>query len=259
MTTIPNKFANQNIARYIPPSRGSDFQTFSGSDMQVIAYFPILEANNPAVRRYKIFAEIQTISISSTRSIAPVRVLGSSSPITYTRGARSFAGTMVFATINEDPFNSVFSVAASESMLASSTSLSSDQLPPFNIVIVGANEKGGAAMHVLNGITLVNYGTTYSIDDMYTETTYSYVAADCTTLRSLSMSQKQRPTAVDLVKEGISALSSTEAGSSFLGKVNKSLSTLSEEKNKIYTNLVEDTNRRRAAKLARDRELGFEQ
>jgi hypothetical protein len=224
MVTRQSKLANPHIGKYIPQTRGDDFQTFSGTDMQVFAYFPILEVTNPNVTKYKLFAEIQTVSISSTRSISPVRVLGSSSPIAYTRGARSFAGTMVFATINEDPFNSVFSIADSESMMASSTSLSSDQLPPFNIVIIGATEKGAAAVHILNGITLVNYGTTYSVDDLYTETTYSYVAADCTTLRSLPMSLSSRPNAIDTIKEGESMLKK------FGSKPPKSLSTLNTEK-----------------------------
>jgi len=45
-----------------------------------------------------------------------------------------------------------------------------------------ANEVGDVSTQVLYGVTLVNYGTTYSIDDVYTEVTYTYVALDATPL-----------------------------------------------------------------------------
>ena len=164
-----------------------EYEAYSGSDIKVVMYLPLLnrgkasmqKGNNP---KYITFAGLQTISISSTRSISPVRVLGKSNPVTYNRGARTFAGTMVFATIETDPFLEIFDIAEAESMADASSSLFTDQLPPFSVVITAANETGGVATQVLHGITLVNYGTTYSINDLYTETVYSYVATDVTNL-----------------------------------------------------------------------------
>jgi len=186
-------FANSKIAKYVGQSlKGqSMFQSFAGTDITVVAYLPLTTKNTVEGRvtsKYKKFAEIQTISISSTRSVSPVRVLGRSSPLAYTRGARTFAGTMVFASLNHDVFQEIYDLDIMESSLYHSTSMVSDQLPPFSIVITAANEKGAAAQQAIHGITLVNYGTVYSIDDLYTEVTYSYVAQDVTPFTNLNTS-----------------------------------------------------------------------
>ena len=162
-------------------SRYKDFQTFSGADIKAVMYLPLLTRSSVAgidTKKIKVFADLQTMSISSTRSVSPVRVFGRSSPIGYTRGARTFAGSLVFATIRKDPFIDVADVGIAEQYVESSTSLVADQLPPFSVVITAVNETGAGAVQIVHGITLTNYGTTYSIDDMYTETTYTYVATD---------------------------------------------------------------------------------
>lgn len=164
------------------------YQSYSGTDIIAAMYLPLLTQssaiNIAGNKRFKVFGTLQTISISSTRSISPVRVLGRSSAVDYTRGARTFAGTMVFATLNSDVFSEVYDLSMAESAANAATSLVSDQLPPFSIVITASNESGSVAAQVIHGITLVNYGTTYSVHDLYTETTYSYVATDVVPLFS---------------------------------------------------------------------------
>lgn len=187
-------YVNNEVAKLLGPSLGKQgsFQSYAGTDIQAFIYLPLITLGDLGEKevstKSKLFAELQTISISSTRSISPVRVFGKSSPIGYTRGARTFAGTLVFASINQDVFRDIYDVAIGDGVMSSSTSLVSDQLPPFSIVIVATNEKGGAAIQIIHGITLVNYGTTYSIDDLYTEVTYSYVATDVLPLMNSSVS-----------------------------------------------------------------------
>ena len=207
----PNIFVNNEVARLLAPSLGRQrMQSYSGIDIQALIYLPNTTASsikgisNP---KYKVFAELQTLSISSTRSISPVRVFGRSSPIAYTRGARTFAGTMVFASVNQDVFADIYDESVAESTMASSTSMVSDQLPPFTIVINAANEKGGAAVHAIHGITLVNYGTTYSIDDLYTEVVYSYVATDVLPLISSSVSVRRAEKENIITQKGFANLS----------------------------------------------------
>lgn len=161
-------------------------ETFSGVDTKVTIIIPPLNKDNKGV--VHTFDDLQTISISSTRSVSPVRVLGNASPVAYTRGARTFAGTMVFVSRFNDTFFPIYKQHIAESTMSHSTSFVSDQLPPFNLLITATSEMGKAASRLIIGATLVNYGTTHSIDDMYTEATYSYVAQDVTMLASASIS-----------------------------------------------------------------------
>ena len=50
----------------------------------------------PAQSFYKTFGQLQTLTITSRRSVEPVRRLGETSPAAYTKGPRTFAGSMVF-------------------------------------------------------------------------------------------------------------------------------------------------------------------
>jgi hypothetical protein len=174
-------FINSEVRKELGDRREYRFQAYSGVDIRAVIYLPLLtkgSISNAAAKKFKIFADLQTISISSTRSVSPVRVLGRASPFAWTRGARTFAGTMVFASLNTDPFSEIYDVSMAEAALSSSTSIVSDQMPPFSVVLTASNEKGAAAMQMIHGITLTNYGTTYSVDDLYTETTYTFVATD---------------------------------------------------------------------------------
>lgn len=207
----PNIFVNNEVARLLAPSLGrQNMQSYSGIDIQAILYLPNSTASSikgVSTPKFKVFGELQTLSISSTRSISPVRVFGRSSPLAYTRGARTFAGTMVFASVNQDVFADVYDESIAESTLAASTSMMSDQLPPFSIIINASNEKGGAAIHAIHGITLVNYGTTYSVDDLYTEVVYSYVATDVLPLISTSVSVKRANTDEKITHNGFANVS----------------------------------------------------
>jgi hypothetical protein len=184
--TLANEITDLQAKRYQKDasarwSKYEEYQTFAGPDIKAAIYLPLLTKGSLVgedSRKFKIFADLQTISISSTRSVSPIRVFGRSSPIGYTRGARTFAGSLVFATIKKDPFNDVVDVGIGESFANATTSLVADQLPPFSIVITACTEAGAVASQIIHGITITNYGTTYSVDDLYTETTYTYVATD---------------------------------------------------------------------------------
>ena len=122
---------------------------------------------------YKHSSEIQTITISSTTSVLPIRRLGEKKPKAFTRGARTFAGSMIFTVIDQDPFMELFAVSYDNS---DDGSWHIDEMPPFDILIQAVNESGRSGMQLISGVTLTNYGTTYSVDDIYTESSYSYVA-----------------------------------------------------------------------------------
>jgi hypothetical protein len=120
---------------------------------------------------------IQTITVSSARSFGPVRRLGEIEPVVYKGGARTIAGSMVFALMNEDVFVQLYSGLADGmgDNIGEGPDFV-DAMPPFNILIRAYNEYGAQASAMLMGVKITNFGTTYSVDDMFTESTYNYVA-----------------------------------------------------------------------------------
>lgn len=176
---------NSRIEQELGSYRGSQFQSFSGTGIKAVMYLPLYtvrSATKVDSPKIKVFADLQTLSISSTRSVSPVRVFGKSNPLAYIKGATTFAGTMVFATINRDAFSEIYDTDLAESYLNASTSMIAHQLPPFSIVITSSNETGAGAIQVINGIVITNYGTTYSVDDLYLETQYTFIATDMSPL-----------------------------------------------------------------------------
>jgi len=152
-------------------------QSFSGSDFSVVIVFDqITLASVTPARPFKHVSEMQTITISSTTSINPVRRLGEKKPACFTRGARTFAGTMVFTVVDKDPFQELFAMDALSNSVKADGSWHIDTLPPFDIVLSGVNEGGTSGVQLISNVYLTNWGTTYSVDDMYTESTYTYVA-----------------------------------------------------------------------------------
>lgn len=159
-----------------------DVQAFSGSDIMVIFAIPFTTKQFSAFDSiYKTSTEIQTLTISSTTSVLPVRRCGEVRAKYYTRGARSFAGSMVFTITNHDPFKEIFGLDPSRSNASEGENAwHIDQMPAFDIIVLANNELGGIGAQIIQNINIVNWGTTYSVDDMYTEYTYSYVAEHVT-------------------------------------------------------------------------------
>lgn len=162
--------------------------TFSGSDVEVIVRVPneIAESLTEPFRNdlpglvsvgrswFLKLGNLQTLTVSSTRSIGPVRRLGESQPTYYTAGPRTVAGSMIFTTFNRNAFHQLFSYSIFENKRER---FYVDMIPPLTIIVQVKNEYGEQAKQVISGARLVNFGTTFSIDDLYTEETYSYVAS----------------------------------------------------------------------------------
>ena len=161
------------------------------------------------------WASLQTVSISSARSVVQVRALGNAEPIGVTRGARTYAGSLVFALVDGDILKEAFkTIDPGKKSIGTVDRPTADMLPPFNIIIDGANEQGDALQQVIYGVTLSHWGTTYSIDDLFTEVTHTYIAKavspvisgriDDTSLYEMkiaAMPPEQQKTAIELLKE----------------------------------------------------------
>ena len=149
--------------------------SFAGADVQATCFIPT-GAGRASIRKtsFKRFGELQTITISSNRGVFPIRALGEHWVRDYVKGTRTFAGSLIFSVLERDVFGELYQVDKREGIHPYLPFV--DQLPPFTIGLNAVNERGDAASMFIYGVTLSNFGQTFSIDDLFVETSYSYVA-----------------------------------------------------------------------------------
>ncbi len=135
----------------------------------------------------KVLAEIQTLSVSTHREKFPVRGLGSVYPKSFTRGPRTIAGSMIFTVFDRHVLEEFLTAHPSDfDAHNSSTTALIDQLPPFDITVVFANELGSVSRMVIYGCEFVNEGQTMSIEDLLLENVVQYVARDVDPMRAVA-------------------------------------------------------------------------
>jgi len=136
-----------------------------------------LEETQPSDNRsfLKTFASIQTLSLTTRRSVSPVRRMGEAFPAYYTRGPRTIAGSMLFIFLDETPLYDFHRRTLADPKDGSHHFVI-DRIPPFNVLITGINEYGHYVEGALLGVTLLASGMTISIEDLFTEQQYTYVA-----------------------------------------------------------------------------------
>ena len=134
----------------------------------------------------KVLAEIQTLSLSSHRGKSPVRAFGTTYAKAYARGARTLAGSMIFAVFNEHVLYRFLEAHASDFDGENFSSALLDQLPPIDITVAFANEYGSVSRLAIYGVEFVNEGQTMSIEDIMTENVVNYVARDYDPMRAVA-------------------------------------------------------------------------
>ena len=160
------------------------FNSFSGADIIAYIHIPPQElvgeditgpqpVSEPVVG---VLGTLQTISYSTFRDVQPVRTLGKTYPVAYTRGPRTIAGSMVWTTLDQYVLAEALKYSYVDDY--DPTTILIDQIPPFNIIITFNNEYGDVATMGIYGIRMVNEGSTFSIDDLITEQTNTYVSSD---------------------------------------------------------------------------------
>ncbi len=159
------------------------YNSFSGADIVAYIHIPPQRSGSESVGPYKeteplvgILGTLQTISYSIHREVQPVRSLGKVRAQAYTRGPRTIAGSMVWATMDQYVLAEALRYTYTKDWDPST--ILADQLPPFNIIITFNNEYGDVATMGIYGIRFVNEGSTFSIDDIMTEQTNTYIATD---------------------------------------------------------------------------------
>lgn len=178
------------------------FTSYSGADIKAIVHFfdPNAEEDKDKTR-IKILGDLQTITISTHREKFPVRALGHVGAKGYTRGPRTIGGSMIFTVFDK----SILSEMLVQGYQLESSAIDDigvlgavliDQIPPFDITIMFANETGSMSKLVLFGVELINEGQSMSIEDLITENVVTYVARHFSPMESLL-----DPFAVDFSKE----------------------------------------------------------
>ena len=148
--------------------------------------------------------EMQGISYSITREKAPVYVMGSANPMSYSRGKRGIAGSMIMVMFDRDAMwniksKSLYVAHSDENVVRRqvfglppvpvdqvdpnvtaflATPQYADQIPPFDITLSGANELGQLTYMSILGAEILNEGSGVSVDDMVNEMAYTYVARE---------------------------------------------------------------------------------
>lgn len=147
-----------------------------GKSRETVQVNPTDPANNTKRWNTKVLGEIQTISYSIHMEKRPVRSIGNVNAKDYVMGPRTIAGSLVFAVFNKHFAKDI--IADHNDYFKEGTAFIVDELPPFNIVISMANEYGLRSKLVIYGVRLLNEGQVMSVNDVYTENTYQFVATD---------------------------------------------------------------------------------
>jgi hypothetical protein len=125
-------------------------------------------------------ASASSISVSAFREKVPVRACGFVAPKGFTHGPRTVAGSIVFVQFDEHalaPF--LFQPPSQLSCEEKPTSvIQIDQLPPMIVVAQFANEYGSISELTIYGLEFIDDGNVFSIDDLFSENTCTYVARD---------------------------------------------------------------------------------
>lgn len=136
-----------------------------------------------------VLGQLQTISYSIYQDKAPVRTVGNMNVKDWVFGPRSIAGSLVFTVFNKHWMNSIMDQLKDKSVMKNAHFIT-DELPPFDVTISFANEYGFDSKMAIYGVRIMNEGQVMSINDIYIENTYQYVATDIDLMDSLESYQK---------------------------------------------------------------------
>lgn len=157
-----------------------------------------------------VLGNVNGVSFSTTREKVPVYTMGSVDPVSYGRGKRGHAGSIIFTNFDRHALYDVklaskqtqrslqywrkgtdipaggrasilgpdFDVTDLSALGASTLDDAnySDQIPPFTLTLTGQNEYGSTMVMAILGVELINEGSGISIDDIVVETQMTFVA-----------------------------------------------------------------------------------
>lgn len=146
--------------------------SYSGVDMVVTAQLCMGNVKS----EYMTMGSLQTISYSVYDRMEPIHSLGNINAKDYVHTHRYIAGSMVFAVFDQHWCKEFIETYMKTAGISSSEKILTDEIPPMNITISMGNEYGCSSRIALYSVRLFNEGMTMSVNDIYTEHTYQFVA-----------------------------------------------------------------------------------
>lgn len=153
------------------------YKTFSGTDTIAFALLPDCV---PVA-----LGSVTTISYSMFRAKRPVINIGRTNVNGITRGSRMYGGTMVFTVIDQ---HWLANLAEQIGWIGNYSDLKCDELPLFDLMITSANEYGSYVSMYISGIDFTDEQQTMSVEDMFTENVFQFIARDIYTYKDGNMS-----------------------------------------------------------------------
>lgn len=117
---------------------------------------------------------LSLLSISTHRDKFPVTACNRIGPKGWTAGHRTIAGTLAFNTLDREAFTKITEETRKKWYFADF--MQADEYPFFDIVVTCVNEYGDASYSALYGVTILDSGMTYSLDNIILQESYSYMA-----------------------------------------------------------------------------------
>jgi len=130
---------------------------------------------------------LQAITVSTFRAKRQVRALGHTGSRGVVRGTRTCGGTIILTEFNKDVFWDLVSlknaVPGNDFNIGDEgNAVLPDQVAPFDILLLFSNEAGHVAYRMIYEVEIVTNGIVYSIQDMYNESTLSFLCTDVSPL-----------------------------------------------------------------------------
>ncbi len=146
--------------------------SFSGCDMVVDAQIWIDGEKYVST----VMGSLATVSYSIFQQKFPINAIGNVNAKDYVMGPRTIAGSLVFIVFNQHWATELLRQFAEAMGWPSSKKVLIDEIAPIDLTISMCNEYGYRSRLAIYGVRLFSEGQVMSINDMYTENTYQYVA-----------------------------------------------------------------------------------
>ena len=152
----------------------AEYQFYSGNnftpaDMRVLARIP--QQGEPL-----LLGSLAMLSYSVHRDKFPVVSLGVRGTKGFTRGHRTIAGSLSFQSIDTDAFARMSKAMARSWGRNDSQYILADELPPFDIIVTAINDQGGSSVFGIYGVSILDFGTSFTLEQLIPSETYSFAA-----------------------------------------------------------------------------------